>query len=227
LAQDAARKLHKQAGPTSVLRGFIDGVRPSGFIEGWAYDKNCAWKPLEVMVRVENAWIASGLAYHFRDDLLAEGVGSGWCGFTLRTDANPSDLRGATLFLVERGGVAFLKRERLPFLPDIASDLRDVNDIVAADPTMARSVEQLRGCETLFARFVITRGVEAFVRTAYVYILGRPADEQGLKLYATRIRRGLSPPFELLQILAASEEYLLRRPALVAPTQPSFPFLVD
>jgi hypothetical protein len=95
------------------------------------------------------------------------------------------------------------------------------------DPTVARSVEHLRGCEPLFTQYIRSRGIDAFVRAAYLYMLGRPTDEDGMRVYGSRLRRGTHNPFELLQILAMSDEFKVNRTELTAPTQASFPFLID
>jgi hypothetical protein len=218
---------HRQVRETTTLRGYIDGVTPIGVIEGWALDEQMSWRPLHVKIRCKGEWIASGLAHHHREDLLALQIGTGWCGFRLRSDRSADEIRHATLYLVGISGVIIVKSENIALLPDIHQDLSSVEDVIAADPTVVRSVEHLRGCEPLFTQYIRSRGIDAFVRVAYVYMLGRPADEAGLRLYGNRLRRGTHHPFDLLQILAASEEFLARRPELVAPTQSSFPFLID
>ena len=217
----------RQTRAAKVLRGCIDGVTSSGVIEGWAVDEQTPWRPIHVKIRSKGEWIASGIAHHFRADVLVARVGTGWCGFRLWSDRSADDLRGATLYLVGSSGIVFAKSDDIALLPDIHQDLRSIEDVVAADPTTAQSVDHLRGCDPLFTHYILNRGIDAFVRAAYVYILGRPVDEAGLKVYGNRLRRGTHRPFELLEILATSEEFLARRPELVAPTQPSFPFLID
>ncbi len=157
---------------------------------------------------------------------MAAQVGTGWCGFVLRTGLSTAELSKSTIFLAEETGSVLAKAERLQQLQDSVTDLRSVADVIAYDPTVVRSIEQLRGCGEMFTRYIRIRGVDAFVRTAYLYTLNRPADESGLRLYAGRIRRGLHQPFEVLQILAASEEFAARQPNMMAPTESSFPFLV-
>ena len=155
------------------------------------------------------------------------GAGTGWCGFLLATSAAPEELCHSTLYVVERSGAVILKSEKPPLREEDTNELRAVEQVINTDPTMVWSVQQLRGCDRIFAEFIRRRGVDAFVRTAYTYVLGRPADEEGLNLYANRIRRGLHQPFDLLEVLAQSPEYTERRPAMIAPTRPSFPFLTD
>ena len=201
-------------------------MRPSGFIVGWALDEQCAWRPLDVKVRCNGNWIASGLAYQYREDLLIAGVGTGWCGFSLHMDLDPDKAALSTLYLVDESGAVITRTERPSILAEDPPSADTVADVLGADPTVANSVEQLRCCEALFASFVRQYGVEAFVRTTYVYVLGRPADENGLVVYANRLRRGVHSPFELLRILAASDEFAERHRTLIAPTQPSFPYLL-
>ncbi len=218
---------HRQAREATTLRGYIDGATSTGVIEGWALDEQAPWRPLHVKIRCKGEWIASGLAHHYREDVLAAQIGTGWCGFRLQSDCPAEEIRHATLYLVGISGIVIAKSENTALLPDIHQDLSSIEDVVAADPTIARSVEHLRGCEPLFTQYIRSRGIDAFVRVAYVYMLGRPVDEIGLQVYGNCLRRGTHYPFELLLILATSEEFLARRPELVAPTQSSFPFMID
>ena len=218
---------HRQARDVTTLRGYIDGATSAGAIEGWALDEQTPWRPLQVKIRCNGEWIAAGLAHHRRDDVLAAQIGTGWCGFRLWSDRSADEIRRATLYLVAVSGVVISKSENTALLPDRYRELESIEEVVAADPTVVRSVEQLRGCEAIFAHYIRNRGIDAFVRAAYVYMLGRPVDETGLRTYGHRLRQGTHRPFELLQILAASEEFVSRRPDLVAPTQSAFPFLID
>ncbi len=218
---------HRQAQEATTLLGYIDGVTPTGVIEGWALDGRTSWRPAQVKIRCNGEWIASGLAHHYREDVLAVAPGTGWCGFRLWSDRSADEIQHETLYLVADSGAVIAKSKDTGLLPEIHRELGSIEDVVAADPTVARSVEHLRGCETLFTNFIRVRGIDAFIRAAYIYMLGRPVDETGMGIYGTRLRRGTHKPFELLQILAVSEEFLARRPKLVAPTQPSFPFLID
>ena len=210
-----------------MLQGYIDGVTATGIIEGWAFDEQAPWRPLDVKIRCKGQWIASGSAHHHREDVLAAQLGTGWCGFRLNGDCPAEDLRKAPLILVGSSGTVIAKVEDVGLLPDTHGDLESIESVVAADPTIAQSIEQLRGCEPLFNHYIRGRGIDAFVRVAYVYMLGRPVDETGLRIYGSNLRRGINQPFELLQILAASDEFIERRPELVAPTQSSFPFLIN
>ncbi len=211
----------------TALRGYIDGATPNGVIEGWALDERTPWRPLQVRIRCDGEWIAAGLAHHHREDVLNAQIGTGWCGFRLSSNRSPDEIRRATIYLVGGSGVVIVKTDDIALLPDTHRDLASIEDVVGEDPTVARSVEHLRGCEPLFTNYIRSRGIDAFVRAAYVYMLGRAVDETGLRIYGNRLRRGTHHPFELLQILAASEEFITRRPELVAPTQSSFPFLID
>lgn len=195
-------------------------------IEGWAYDEQAPWSPLEVRIRCNGEWIASGLAHQHREDVVEAGIGTGWCGFRLWSGRSADVLRNAALYLVGMSGSVIAKSDDTALLPDLDKDLTSIEDVVAADPTIARSVEHLRGCEPLFTHYIRSYGIDAFVRVAYVFMLGRPVDEAGLRIYGNRLRRGTHHAFELLQILAASEEFLSKYRELIAPSQSSFPFLV-
>jgi uncharacterized protein YceK len=99
-----------------------------------------------------------------------------------------------------------------------------LEEVIASDPTLVRSIAQLSGCNTVFADFVAAQGVQAFVRAAYVYILGRPADASGLATYSALLQDGLLPPYELLKALHESEEFRSMPRLLIAPSEPGFVF---
>jgi hypothetical protein len=89
---------------------------------------------------------------------------------------------------------------------------------------VVRSIEQLRGCGQAFANFIATEGVAEFVRAAYVYILGRRADETGMALYTGLLQDGSLQPYELLRALHDSEEFRSAPRLLIAPPEPGFVF---
>jgi hypothetical protein len=68
------------------------------------------------------------------------------------------------------------------------------------------------------------RGVEAFIRAAYVYVLGRPADPSGMAAYAGMIARGELTPFGMVKALSESEEFRAAPRLLAAPMERGFIF---
>jgi hypothetical protein len=62
------------------------------------------------------------------------------------------------------------------------------------------------------------------VRTAYVYVLGRPADAAGSDAYGNLIRKSFITPQSMIRALAASAEFQAAPRNLIAPNAAGFPF---
>jgi hypothetical protein len=207
-----------------MLKGHIDALTSNGFIRGWAFDTEAPSTPLRVMI-VGSAGevIAEGLAHHYRDDLVAAGCGIGWCEFRLRVETI-SRLRRIKLILVEAlTKTPIFQTLSIEYVETPSNAITGIEALLLDDPTMARSIDQLKGCDSLFRDFILQRGVEAFVRATYVYVLGRPADFSGLRHYTRLIRSGDLKPFDLLAALADSPEFRSRPRLLGAPNSATFP----
>ena len=209
-----------------MLRGYIDGIASSGYIDGWAFDSDRPLDPLVIGILDEHEQeVAWGLAHLYREDLSAAGCAAGWCAFRVRTGASVSRLRRQALTLVDRVAKgAIVRRFPVPYAEDWDGTLTTIAEVVASDPTTITSIVQLRGCEEIFVRFMYTHGVDAFIRAAYVYALGRPADASGLGSYGQKIRKNLLTPFQLLENMTASDEFRSRPRLLAAPNTSGFPF---
>lgn len=207
-----------------MLFGLIEALTSTGCILGWAFDSAAPATPLSIaIIEADGAMVAAGLANRYRDDLVDAGCGIGWCAFSLRVEAT-SPLRRSTLILTDTSSGREIHRiQAAPYLDAPDDDIRDVETLLASDPTVAKSVQELRGCSVFFSNYVVRQGVEDFVRAAYVYVLGRPADVGGLASYGGLIRTGDLTPFQLLEILADCDEYRLRPRQLGAPNLANFP----
>jgi hypothetical protein len=208
---------------SEMLRGHIDVLLSAGYIHGWAFDSDRPEKPLNVLITDKaGSIVASGLAHHYREDLVEAGCGVGWCEFRLRV-SSVSSLRRQALTLVEaQSRLEIARADKIAYQESGEIDVRSVEKLILTDPTMTYHVDQLKGCDGLFRNFIRERGVEAFVRAAYVYMLARQADPSGLKRYGRMIRTGALSPFALLGILADSEEFRSRPRLLGAPTAAAF-----
>lgn len=213
--------------PVPILRGHLDAVTTTGYVEGWAYDGAAVERPLHLQVLHDGQPVASGLAHRYRTDLVDAGCGTGWCAFRLRVDGSIGRFRtGVTHLRDLQSGTAFCETWNLKVIADGGDQIGTVGALLDEDPTVAASIAQLRGCDDIFNRYIRMQGVEAFVRRLYSYVLNRPADAAGAALYAGHIRRATLTPFEVAAALADSDEYRSRRPTLIAPTSPGFPFNV-
>jgi len=209
-----------------VIRGHLDALSTRGFAEGWAYDDAAPDRILSVVLRdAAGEELGAGFANLYRGDLAEVGFRHGWCAFRLRLSRTPDALRGARLSLHEAESGAELAATdawRLRIAED--GPATTVDAVVAADPTVIRSIQHLAGCAGLFAAFVARHGVTEYVRSAYGYVLGRPADAAGQVSYERLLRLGAVTPFGLLVMLADSEEFRREPRLLASPADPGFVF---
>jgi hypothetical protein len=75
------------------LRGYIDTVRPSGVIYGWAQDVLHPKLPVVVEATLDGRVIGSALACEHRADLEAAGIGRGFHAFTITASRTQGDIR--------------------------------------------------------------------------------------------------------------------------------------
>jgi hypothetical protein len=209
-----------------MLRGHLDALTLNGFAEGWAFDEAAPGVGLGVRLHgPEGEVLAEGVANLHRGDLAEVGFRLGWCAFRLRLARPTAALAGARLVLraaATGAEIAATDAWRLRDAPD--GPLASIEAIAAADPTTLRSVQQLSGCAPLFEAFIAAHGVPAFLRAAYGYVLGRPADPAGLASYERLLRIGAVTPFGLLLLLAESEEFRREPRLLATPAEPGFVF---
>jgi hypothetical protein len=210
-----------------MLRGHLDALTRNGFAEGWAFDEAAPVGSLAVrLFGPEEELLAEGLANLHRGDLAEVGFRLGWCAFRLRLARGAETLAGARLSLraAESGAeIAATDTWRLRDAPD--GPLTTIEAVTAADPTTLRAVHQLSGCGPLLEAFIAKHGVQGFLRAAYGYVLGRPADAAGLASYERLLRLGAVTPFGLLVLLADSEEFRREPRLLAAPPEPGFVFV--
>jgi hypothetical protein len=209
-----------------MLRGHLDALTRNGFAEGWAFDDAAPAGSLAVRLHgPDEAALGEGLANLHRGDLADIGYRLGWCAFRLRLSRRPEELAGTRLVLraAETGAeIAASDGWRLRDAPD--GPLATIDAVTAADPTTLRAVHQLSGCGPLLDAFIARHGMQGFLRAAYGYVLGRPADAAGLASYERLLRLGAVTPFGLLALLAESEEFRREPRLLATPVEPGFVF---
>ncbi len=207
------------------MRGFLDSVTDTGYFEGWAFDPARPLYALRVGIKADGQWIAEGRAHRFRRDLMEAECGTGWCAFRLRQSDSARVVDKAVLTLVDVETGAVLHEN--PYVAAI-SDPPIWDDSVAAlcarDPTLIQEVWQLRGCNRHFNQFISEKGTDCFVRTAYLYVLGRSANEQELAQYETQLRLATITPVGILEALSVCDKPQANRGSLAAPNARAFPF---
>lgn len=209
-----------------MLQGHLDALSSTGFLEGWACDTDFPTRPLHVAILGATGQpSAQGLAHLYREDLARTRCGLGWCAFRLRAQVSPSRLRNAALFLIEpRSGQLIHQAQRIDYL-EAGAETESGEDFTRVDPYVLASVEQLSACDLVLEDFIRAEGIEAFIRTAYLYVLGRRVDEAGKIDYGRRLRLGSITPFAMLVALSESDEFRSRPRRLAAPHSTAFPFV--
>jgi hypothetical protein len=208
-----------------MLRGHIDGLTPCGCIEGWALDTQQPLSMRHVSI-FDSKGIeqGSGYAHRYRPDLVEGKLGTGWHGFRIRL-RRMADLGASILILVDRlAGRQLHVSERLTLLDEEVVTIDSVESLLKTDPTTINSIDDLAGCESVFNATIGERGVEGFISLAYIYVLARAADPSAIATYSKEMRNGEISPFELLTILADTDEFRLRPRLLASPVALGFPF---
>lgn len=209
-----------------AMRGYLDNLTSSGYLEGWAFDPKNPLKPLRVAVLADGVEIARGLAHRFRRDLMESDCGAGWCAFRLIVEGAVERLPQITLTLIERDtGTELHVNRSISCIVDAETRVDSLEVLCACDPTTLDGLWQLRGCERLVMAYIRRNGIEQFVRAAYTYVLGRPADDGGLLQYGKLLRQGRLTPVGVLEALADNDEFRSQPRKLVAPNALGFPFV--
>lgn len=210
-----------------MIRGRLETLYSQGYIEGWAYDADDLARPLPVEIRgPDGVAVARGLALGYRDSLARAKLAGGWCSFRLRTERPAEELRKVGLGLYESvSGERLYFADAVAYADGWAPEFEKGADGMLLDPFVIDRVSQLRDLSELFDAFIRARGVEAFVRTAYVYLLGRAADVEGVALHGHMIEEKTLSPYGLLELLSETQEFRARPRLLAAPKAPAFPFV--
>jgi len=211
-----------------MITGHLDALTPSGFAEGWAYDTMAPDTVVSLrLFGPEEQDLALGLANLHRADLAEAGLRHGWCAFRLRL-ALPSPvetLKGTRLVLREAAGGAEIWAGSEWRIREIKEPPLDtMARVVARDPTTIAHVQELSGCGVIFADFIARHGAAEFVRTACLYMLGKPAEEARRTGWEKLLRAGSITPFGLLALLAVTEEARHESRLLASPADPGFIF---
>jgi len=210
-----------------MISGRLERLYSEGYFEGWAFDQEAPERPLRIEIRAaDGRVVAEGLANLYRDDLANARQGLGWCAFRLRFAEPARELRRSVLALHDgASGFRIHFALQVPFIAGDGPTWSPGEDAAGFDPFVIERPSQLRACQGLFARFVRARGANAFVRAAYIYMLGRRADPETLAIHSEMLRKGSLTPFRLLEMIAETAEFRARPRALAAPNAPGFPFV--
>ena len=210
-----------------MIRGRLETLYSQGFIEGWAYDTDRPLRPLVVEVRdAAGKSIGRGYAHLYRESLARTKHAGGWCGFRLRTARPPNLLRKVELGLYDTvSGARIYYTEDVAFADGWAPEFEGGELGLTFDPFTIDRIEQLAGVADIFDAFMRSHGAAAFIATAYVYILGRPADAEDVALYGKMLQERSLTPWGLIEFLGDGQDFKSRPRQLAAPIAPAFPFV--
>ena len=210
-----------------MIRGRLETLYSQGFIEGWAYDTDRPLRSLVVEVRVaDGELIALGYAHLYRELLARAKLAGGWCGFRLRTARAPGLLRKVELGLYgAASGARIYYAEDVAYADGWAPEFEGGELGLTFDPFTIDRIEQLSGVAGIFDAFMRSHGAAAFIATAFVYTLGRPADAEDLALYGKMLQERSLTPWGLIEFLGDSKEFKSRSRPLAAPVALAFPFV--
>lgn len=208
-----------------MLFGQIEAVTTAGFVDGWAFDDTDELRPLNLAVFTDSGEVARGQADRYRADLVMDGRGMGWCCFHLRLSVAYTGLAYAPLRLrVEGAPDDIAVVEAVEIVEAVEHPLTSVAAVLADDPTLLQDINQLSGCERLFAEIVAKRGVAVFLNLSCNYLLDRPVQIAELIAYADGLRQGVLSPLDVLKDIHDGKAFQVSPRRLAAPTQTGFAF---
>jgi hypothetical protein len=210
-----------------MISGRLEKLFSEGYAEGWAFNSQSPHRPLSVEIRVSDGTVvAQGLANIYREDLASARLGLGWCAFRLRLAQPASELSLGALALHDKvSGLRIDFAAQMPCFPGNPHAGSRAEQVASFDPFVLSRISQLHACEDLFQQCLRARGPAAFVRTTYMYLLGRSADPESLELDAGLLEQGRLAPLQLMELIADTKEYRARPRELAAPNAPGFPFV--
>ncbi len=192
---------------------------------GWARPRDPG-PPCEVTILRDGQPIATAVADIYRPELIQLGIGHGHYGFRiLRSVQCPAGK--ARFSLVERrSGAGFDGAVGIAL--QVSRYRRDkvltVEDLLTPRTTWteAEVVAHLEGLEPEAAWKRM--GSRRFVEAAFMFVLGRPADDGGRARYTTALETTELTPYDILKTLFGSQERARSGPPLMSPLDAKYPF---
>jgi hypothetical protein len=208
-----------------MLRGHLDAITTTGYIEGWACDDERPLSSLVVSIVANDVQIAYGICNRYRWDLADARLGVGWCAFHLKLVDAAQHLKGQVLGLIDTVSGKELFRATMDHpVQDNEPSPSTPEEIIRSDPTIIGAVEQIKGCAAVFSEFIRLHGNAGFVRRAFLYVLNRPANHSEIEVYSKALGEESITAYGILQSLYESEEFRTAPRLLLAPPEPGFAF---
>lgn len=210
-----------------MLRGHVDAITDAGFIEGWALDDERPLDPLLLIVAVADRTVAHGIANRYRWDLAEAELGTGWCAFRLALSVDSDQFDGKAISLREAGtGTVIWSGNAVSRVHDEEANPVNAEQLTRQDPTVIENIQQLKACRLVFSAFIAALGIDAFIRTACLYALGRAPTPDELTRYRPLLEAGPATPFDVMTALHDGRAEHDHPGVLLAPTEPGFAFRV-
>lgn len=205
--------------------GELDYSSAEDSFVGWAR-ATLPGPPSEVTILRNGQPIATAVADLYRLDLIALGVGHGHFGFrVLRGRDCPAGKARFTL-TERRSGLVFDGAVDVALRPGRYRNDRvlKVEDLLTprrtwTEPEVVANLDCLEP-EAQWRRL----GSRGFVEAAFLFVLGRPADDGGRARYVTALDTRELTPYDILKTLFGSQERARSGPILVSPLDAKYPF---
>jgi hypothetical protein len=192
---------------------------------GWARPQQPG-PACEIMILRDGEPISTAVADIYRPDIMQIGIGHGHFGFRiLRSSQCPAGK--ARFNLVERrSGVAFEGAASIAL--QVARYRRDklltVEDLLTPRTTWTEA-EIVANLECLEPEATWRRmGSRRFVEAAFLFVLGRPADDGGRNRYVSALDTSELTAYDILKTLFGSQERASSGPPLLSPLDAKYPF---
>jgi hypothetical protein len=209
---------------SKALRGGINVISPTGYVEGWAVSNANYYEAVQVRLARNDRAIGAGIANLYRPDLVAAGIGHGWHGFRIRIDEAFGRLRVVRLSLVEFRTGSPIATAELPCPALSGCEFIGVQTLLDDCDLEVTDFHSLALTRTAIDSFIIRHGLAEFVERGYCYVLGRPADSAGRANYVKLIASGEISPLNFLSALFNSDERRQAKWSVLAPSDPGFAF---
>ncbi|NJO56329.1 MAG: DUF4214 domain-containing protein [Rhodospirillales bacterium] len=208
-----------------MIEGHLDACTGDGFLEGWARFERRR-EPCIVSIRLDGEVVGRALAAEYRADLLAAKVGHGHYGFRARLRRKLAPGRHVFTLFEERScqcRCGTSSNSRSTCRPSACGRMPCAWRSCSAPRTEWTDAEVLANLDSLGLEDACAKmGVERFVDVAYMWVLGRRADEEGIRVYVTKISESMTP-INLVSILLRSNERKAKTLPITSPFSPTFP----
>lgn len=180
----------------------------------------------EITILREGQPIATAVADIYRQDIMQQGIGHGHFGFRILRSAQCQAGKARFSLVERRSGTGFDGATDITL--QVARYRRDkvltVEDLLTPRTTWTEA-EVVADLQCLEPEATWRRmGSRRFVEAAFLFVLGRPADDGGRTRYVTALETAELTAYDILRTLFGSQERARSGPPLISPLDAKYPF---